>query len=178
MGNADAMARAAVMLQDRGYAHDSLVLCGFNWPVLDSQHTPDHLGDLSLESGLLSAVTGRDIDEEGLNRAGERAFNLNRAMLVREGHRGVEDDRLPEAWHELPLKIDMTNPEMVLPGKSDGVVNMRGKVVDRGQFARARRAYYGMRGWNQDTGLQTAARLRALDLDHVADGLQRRGLAG
>ncbi len=178
MGNADAMARAAVMLQDRGYAHDSLVLCGFNWPVLDSQHTPDHLGDLSLESGLLSAVTGRDIDEEGLNRAGERAFNLNRAMLVREGHRGVEDDRLPEAWHELPLKIDMTNPEMVLPGKGDGVVNMRGKVVDRGQFARARRAYYGMRGWNQDTGLQTAARLRALDLDHVADGLQRRGLVG
>ncbi len=178
LGDAGAMARAAVRLQDRGYAHDCLIVCGFNGPVLDSQFTPDHLGDLSLESGLLSAVTGQDIDEEGLNQVGEVVFNLNRAIVVREGHRGIGDDRLPQAWHDLPLKIDMTNPEMVLPGKGDEVVDMRGKVVDRDEFARARRAYYGMRHWNGETGLQTVARLRDLGLGQVASELQRRGLAG
>ena len=177
LGNPDAMARATVMMQDRGYAHDCLVVCGFIWPVLDSQFTPDHLGDLSLESRLLSAVTGRDIDEEGLNRVGETVFNLGRAILVREGHRGTEDDRLPEAWHSLPLKIDMTNPEMVLPGRGDEAVSMKGWVVDRDEFARARRAYYEMRHWNGETGLQTVARLRDLGLDEAASELRRRGLA-
>lgn len=177
LGDHDAMARATVMMQDRGYAHDCLVLCGFIWPMLDSQFSPGHLGDLSLESRLLSAVTGRDIGEEGLNRVGETVFNLGRAILVREGHRGVADDRLPEAWHDIPLKIDMTNPEMILPGKGDAVVSMRGKVVDRDQFARARTAYYGMRQWNEETGLQTLARLRALGLHDVARDLQQSGLA-
>lgn len=178
LGNADSMARAAVRLQDRGYAHDCLIVCGFIWPVIDSQFTPDHLGDLSLENRLLSAVTGRDFDEEGLNRVGETVFNLGRAILAREGHRGVEDDRLPEAWHTLPLRMDMTNPEMVLPGKGDEVVSRKGRVVDRDEFARARWAYYGMRHWNEETGLQTVARLRVLGLDDVASDLRQRGLAG
>ncbi len=176
MGNHDAMARATAMIQDRQYAHDCLVVCGFLWPITDSQATPDHLGDLSLESSILSAVTGRDIDEEGLNRVGETVFNLNRAILVREGHRGVEDDRLPEAWHTTPLKIDMTNPEMILPGKGDEVVSQKGKVVDRDEFARARRRYYQIRQWDADTGLQTVAGLHDLGLDDVAGDLERRGL--
>ena len=177
LGNHEAMARATVMIQDRQYAHDCLVVCGFMWPITDSQFTPDHLGDLSLESSILSAVTGRDIDEEGLNRAGETVFNLNRAILVREGHRGVEDDRLPEAWHSIPLKIDMTNPEMILPGKGDEIVCLKGKVVDRDEFAGTRRAYYGMRHWNEGTGLQTVAGLQDLGLADVASDLKRRGLA-
>jgi aldehyde:ferredoxin oxidoreductase len=177
MGNHDAMARATVMIQDRQYAHDCLVVCGFLWPITDSQFTPDHLGDLSLESSILSAVTGKDIDEEGLNRVGETVFNLDRAILVREGHRGVEDDRVPEAWHNIPLKIDMTNPEMILPGKGDEIVCQKGKVVDRDEFARTRRLYYEMRHWDEHTGLQTTAQLRDLGLDDVASDLKRRGLA-
>ncbi len=178
LGSHEAMARAAVMIQDRGYAHDCLIVCGLLWPVADSQFSPDHLGNLSLESRMLSAVTGRHIDEDGLNRVGEAVFNLNRAILVREGHRGVEDDRLPEAWHTMPLKMDMTNPDMILPGSGDEVVSLKGKVVDRGEFAGARRAYYRMRHWNEDSGLQTVACLRDLGLDSVASDLQQRGLAG
>jgi aldehyde:ferredoxin oxidoreductase len=159
------------MIQDRGYAHDCLIVCGLLWPITDSQSTPDHLGDLSLESRILSAVTGRDIDEEELNRVGETVFNLNRAILAREGHRGVEDDRVPESWHDIPLKIDMTNPEMILPGKDDEIVSMKGKVVDKDDFARMRRQYYEIRRWDADTGLQTAAGLRDLGLDDVASGL-------
>jgi len=176
MGNHEAMARATVMIQDRQYAHDCLVVCGFLWPSTDSQATPDHLGDLSLESSILSAVTGKDINEEGLNRVGETVFNLNRAILIREGHRGVEDDRVPEAWHTTPLKIDMTNPEMILPGKGDEVVSQKGKVVDRDEFAKTRRRYYQIRQWNADTGLQTVAKLHYLGLADVAGEMERRGL--
>ncbi len=93
LSGTEGMALAAKMVQDREYAEDCLVLCGFLWPMMDSQFTEDHVGDPTLESQLVSAVTGRDVDEGGLNQIGERVFNLNRAVLVREGHRGAPDDR-------------------------------------------------------------------------------------
>ncbi|MBN2098082.1 MAG: hypothetical protein JW753_00640 [Dehalococcoidia bacterium] len=36
----------------------------------------------------MSAVTGRDMDEAGLNGIGERVFNLVRAIHLREVHKG------------------------------------------------------------------------------------------
>jgi len=146
------------------------------WPITDSEFTSDHLGDPALESKLLSAVTGRDIDEEELYRIAERVFNLNRAILVREGHRGIEDDQLPDAWHTIPLKTDMTNPEMLVPGKGDERVCRKGEVVDREDFERTKREYYQIRKWDTATGFQTRAKLEELGLEDVASDLERRGL--
>jgi aldehyde:ferredoxin oxidoreductase len=36
--------------------------------------------------------------------------------------------------------------------------------------------FYGLRGWDKKTGLQTKAKLNALDLSDVAAGLERQGL--
>jgi len=121
-------------------------------------------------------VTGKDIDEEGLYRIAERVFNLNRAILIREGHRGIRDDRLPDAWHNIPLKGDLTNPEMLVPGKGDEVVSRKGKAVDKEDFARMREEYYQLRHWDAATGLQTRAKLRGLELEDVARELERREL--
>ena len=94
---------AAAMIQDRQYAKDCLVLCGFLWPVLDVEHSPDHVGDAGLESRILSAVTGKDVDTEGLRLVGERVFNLERSIHVREGHRGREDDTAARSLaHQTP----------------------------------------------------------------------------
>lgn len=41
-----------------------------------------------MESKILSAATGLEVDEEGLYRIGERVFNIQRAIMVREGNRG------------------------------------------------------------------------------------------
>ena len=172
LSGTEGMALAARMVQDREYAEDCLVLCGFLWPVMDSQFTEDHLGDPSLESRLLSAVTGRHLDEAGLARAGERVFNLNRAVLLREGHRGAEDDRLPDHWHTAPLKFDLTNPDLLLPGKGDEAVSMKGKVVDRSEFEAMKREYYALRRWEPATGRPTASTLRTLGLADVAADLR------
>ncbi|MDM8000645.1 MAG: aldehyde ferredoxin oxidoreductase C-terminal domain-containing protein, partial [Dehalococcoidia bacterium] len=172
LSGTEGMALAAKMVQDREYAEDCLVLCGFLWPIMDSQFTEDHVGDPTLESQLVSAVTGRDVDEAGLNEVGERVFNLNRAALLREGHRGATDDDLPAHWYTTPLKFDLTNPELLLPGKGNEAVSMKGKVVDKAQFEAMKREYYALRKWDPDTGLPTEARLEELGLGDVAAELK------
>jgi len=95
-------------------------------------------------------------------------------VLLREGHRGAEDDRLPEHWHTTPLKFDLTNPDLLLPGKGNEAVFMKGRLVDRTQFEAMKREYYGLRKWDPATGLPTESRLRELRLDDIAAGLKQR----
>ena len=169
-------ALAAKMIQDRQYAKDCLILCSFIWPIMDVEHSEDHVGDGTLENQILSAVTGKDVDEEGLYRIGERVFNLKRAILVREGHRGIGDDQLPDSWHTIPLKADMPNPECLVPGKGGEALARKGSVVDKEDFERTRGEYYQLRQWDVATGLQTRAKLEELGLEDVAQDLAQRGL--
>ena len=169
-------ALAAKRIQDREYAKECLILCGFLWPIMDLEHSADHVGDPTLESKILSAVTGKDVDEEGLYRIGERVFNLQRAILVKEGHSGREDDILPHSWHTVPLRGDLANPECLVPGKGEEVLSRRGSVVDREEFERTKDEYYQLRQWDVATGLQTRAKLEELGLKDVAQDLEQRGL--
>jgi aldehyde:ferredoxin oxidoreductase len=169
-------ALAAKMIQDREYAKECLVLCSFLWPVLDIANSDYHVGDPSLESQILSAVTGSDIDEEGLYRIGERTFNLQRAILIQEGHRGKEDDNIPDVWFTTPLKGDPINPDCLVPGKDGQPISRRGAVVDRTEFERTREEYYQLRRWDTATGFPTRATLRELDLDDLAAELAPEGL--
>jgi len=172
----DGKALAARMIQDRQYAKECLILCDFLWPVTDLEHTEGHMGDPTLESRLLSAVTGREVDEQGLYDIGARVFNLQRAILAREGHAGREFDRLPEACHTDPIEYDHANPECIAPGKDGEPISMKGSVLDREAFERMKSEYYGIRGWDVASGLQTRASLEQLQLKDVADDLEQRGL--
>lgn len=169
-------ALAAKLIQDREHAKECLILCGFVWPVMEARFTPDHVGDPSLEAQVLTAVTGRDFDEAGLNRVGERVFNLHRAILLREGHRGAADDRLPETWFTQPIKWDMPNPKLEVPGPGGEPVSRKGAMVDRESFERLKAEYYQLRGWNPQRGIPAESTLRVLDLPEVAEALQKRGI--
>jgi aldehyde:ferredoxin oxidoreductase len=169
-------ALAAKIVQDREYAKDCLVLCSYLFPVMFSKNTDDRVGDPTLESKLLSAVTGADIDEAGLNRTGERVFNLQRAILAREGHRGRGSDAISDYNFTKPLKFDLHNPELLSPGKGDDVVSKKGAVLDRDKFEGLKDEYYGLRGWDVRTGLQTRAGLEELDLGDIVEDLDGRGL--
>jgi aldehyde:ferredoxin oxidoreductase len=122
-------------------------------------------------------VTGREISEQELYRIGERVFNLQRAILAREGHFGKDEDQLPETWYDKPLRGDPTNPECLVPGKNGEALSRKGAVVDRADFERTRDEYYRLRGWDPVTGLQSGARLEELGLIGVADGLSQKRLA-
>ncbi len=173
---ADGKALAARMIQDRQYAKESLIVCDWIYPISDSRQSPDHVGDPTLESQLFSAVTGTEIDEAGLYRLGERVFNQQRAVLVRDGWRARQSDRLPDDWHDEPLKRGVMDPEGLVPDAKGRPVSRVGAVVGRQEFEKMKDEYYALRGWDAATGLQTRPCLEGLGLADVAGDLEQRGL--
>ncbi|MBN2098600.1 MAG: hypothetical protein JW753_03280 [Dehalococcoidia bacterium] len=169
-------ALAAKMIQDREFVEASLILCNFLWPITDCDPSPDKVGDPGLESRILSAVLGNDTTEEDLYRIGGRILNLQRAILVREGHRGRQFDTLPDHFFNLPVQYDQANADCVVPGKGGEVVSRKGAVVDRNEFERMKDEYYQLRGWDVATGLQTGRALDKAGLSDVARDLDKRGL--
>ena len=164
---------AAKKIQDRQYVKESLITCDFYWPMTDFENTEDHLGDPTLESQVYSVVTGREVDEEQLYSIGERIVNLQRAIMVREGHQGRKDDRLPEAYFTVPLRTFMGNPECLVPGKDGEVISRKGEVVDRQKFEEMKTEYYQFRGWDVHSGLQPEEKLKELGLSDIAAELKK-----
>ncbi|MBW2086847.1 MAG: aldehyde ferredoxin oxidoreductase C-terminal domain-containing protein, partial [Deltaproteobacteria bacterium] len=169
-------AMSAARIQNRQYAKESLILCDFSWPVIHSPVTEDHVGDPTLESQVCAAVTGMAIDEQSLYKIGERVFNLQRAILAREGHAGREHDTIREYNFTIGLRGDYGNPNCLVPGKDGEPFSRKGLVVDRDEFEKMKDEYYQIRGWDGPTGLQTRAKLEELNLPEVAEGLAREGL--
>lgn len=169
-------ALAAKMIQDRQLAKECLILCDIVWPVFYVEHSADHVGDPALESKVFSAITGRNMSEEEIYRVGERVLNLQRAILAREGHRGREDDILPEACFTIPLESERLNPACLFPGKNGEIISRKGAVFERDKFLRILGEFYELRGWDRETGFQTKAKLEDLGLNDVAQDLAERGL--
>ncbi len=169
-------ALCAAKIQDRQYAKESLILCDLSWPISHSPVTQDHVGDPKLESQVCSAVTGIDMDEKDLNKLGERIFNLQRAVLAREGRKGRDCDKLEEFNFTVPLKADFGNPDCLVPGKNGEVFSRKGMVLDRGEFEKMKDEYYAIRGWDVKTGLQTQTKLEELGLGDIAETLKREDL--
>ncbi len=169
-------ALAAKIIQDRSYAKESLILCDFLWPVIWVRFADSHTGDPTLESRLYSTITGKETDEAGLNKIGERIFNLQRAILLRQGWGGREGDRLLDFLHEEPLEHVFYNPDCLVPGKNGRVVSKKGNKVERDAFDKLKDEYYALRGWNAAGGLPTEAKLKELDLADVAADLKARNL--
>jgi aldehyde:ferredoxin oxidoreductase len=169
-------ALAAKKIQDRQYVKESLMVCDWMFPLLDVPNSEDHIGDPALESKIVSAVLGNDLDEPSLNWIGERVLNLQRAILAREGHRGRSDDTLPEEWHTSPLETHVADPDCLAPGKNGEPASRVGAVVDRQEFERMKDEYYQLRGWDVATGRQTKEKLEEIGLTDIIDDLDHREL--
>ena len=171
-------ALAAKMVQDRQLAKECLILCDNVWPVFYVEDSADHVGDPALESKVCSAITGREMSEQGLYRIGERVVNLQRAILAREGRRGREGDRLPEACFTIPLESERLNPDCLFPGREGKVISRKGAVFEKDKFQEMLGEFYELRGWDRETGLPGKAGLEDLGLGDVASDLAQRGLLG
>ena len=177
MTTLEGKAGAAKRIQERQLAKECVGLCDWMFPLIDVPRGEDHVGDPSFESRILSAALGQTYTEADLYRVGERTFNLQRAILLREGHRARDDDFLPREWHERPIETHVADPDLLAPGQRGEVVSQLGRRIDLPAFLRLRDEYYQLRGWDVPTGLQSRRQLRALDLADVADDLLARGLA-
>jgi aldehyde:ferredoxin oxidoreductase len=172
----DGKALATKRIQDYSHANECLILCDFVYPITDVEHTDDHLGDPTVESKLYAAVTGNTVDMKELYKIGERVFNLQRAILAREGHRGKKDDRIIEANHTIPLDTELFNDRCQVPGKDGEIISRKGMVLDRVGFEKMRNEYYQLRGWDVNSGRQTKAKLEDLGLGDITRDLEQRGL--
>jgi aldehyde:ferredoxin oxidoreductase len=160
-------AMAATKIIDRTYVKDSLLLCDSAWPLMVSWNTPDHLGDPTLESKLFSAVTGIDTEAAELNQYGERIFNLQRTVLLREGRRPKVDDVADEFNFVDPVEYVFMNPNVIVPGPGDEVISRKGKTLDRDVFEEMRKEFYELRGWDSESGVQKAETLERLGLSDL-----------
>jgi aldehyde:ferredoxin oxidoreductase len=171
-------ALAAVKIQNRESIKECLILCDFAWPVMKVTESDDHRGDPSLPSQTFTAVTGQEIDQDGLDSIGERVFNLQRAILVREGHEGRKDDRLQEYEYSEPLTSGLgAATKFRLPGKNAEEMSRAGAVIERTEFESIKEEFYRLRGWDVATGLQTSQKLISLGLSDIAAALKKLGLA-
>jgi aldehyde:ferredoxin oxidoreductase len=99
---------------------------------------------------LVNAITGWNTTAFELSQVGERALNMTRAFNTREGFT-ANDDRLPDR---------MFHRQNVGP--------LSKTIVNAEQLLQAKRTYYGMMGWNPETGVPTRQRLEELDIGWVA----------
>jgi aldehyde:ferredoxin oxidoreductase len=99
---------------------------------------------------LVRAATGFDVSVFELLKLGERAWTLARVFNMREGWT-VAEDRLPERSY---------GPT------TDGALEDGG--IDPEELQEAIHTYYGMAGWDVETGVPTLAKLQELGVEWAA----------
>jgi aldehyde:ferredoxin oxidoreductase len=163
---------------DRAYVKASMIFCDLSWMMIWSDYLSNHMDEPALEWQIFNAVTGREVDEAGLNSLGERNVNMQRAVLLRHGWQGRNDDQIMDYYFTQPLKKGelFCDPQCIVPGKNGKITSVEGRVFDRGDFERLKDEYYELRGWDVETGLQKEKTLKDFDMADIAEDLGRRGL--
>ncbi len=169
-------ALAAKLIQDYGYVKESMILCDFVWPLWQVRDIDDSIRNLTLESRILSAITGREYDESGLIKIGERNFNVQRAVLMRQGWGGKQGDVLNQKLYERPLEFIFFSPECMVPGEDGKAESKKGTILREDEFENIREEYYRLRNWDNVSGYQTKALMVSLDLTEEAEELNNIGL--
>ncbi len=177
----DGKAEVASIIQNRGYAKENLVVCDLLYPLNTADGSADHVGDPTLESRMLSAVTGTDFSEDAYYQTGERVFNLERAIQGLEGRAGRKDDVINEHNFTEGIEEDegyfgLLNPEFELPGPGGEIVSRKGAVLERDKFEKMMDEYYSIRGWDVESGFQKTEKLKELGLSDTIPRLQKRNL--
>jgi aldehyde:ferredoxin oxidoreductase len=169
-------ALAAKKIQDRAYVKECLIVCDFLWPTHLTRDIPEHVGDPDLESRLYNAITGVEVDEADMNKLGERAFNIQRAIRMTQGWGGRDGDRLMDATYNIPIGPARFNAECIVPGADGKPVSMVGNKINYDEFEQVKSEYYALRGWDAASGYQTVRGLKDLGLPDVAEELLKQGL--
>jgi len=155
--------RVTAWVQDNQSLKNSLPVCEFfSWVA--SFYNPPEMDLRIFESRLLSAVTGLDMDADKIAKAGERIWNLRRAIMVKRENRTREDDTLNEPYFKKAISCH--------GGTATGLVN---GPIDKSKFEALKDRYYELRGWDVNTGWPTRAKLEELGLKDVADELANIG---
>ena len=109
---------------------------------------------------LASALTGMDLNPERFTRIGKRLHNIEKAINTIHGGFGRKEDYPPKRYWEEPVKSG--------PYKGDH--------INHETWEKTLSEYYGLHGWDPETGLQTRSGLEAIDMGVIADRLEAEGI--
>jgi aldehyde:ferredoxin oxidoreductase len=144
---------------------DSLSLDDQMFPRIYSRRTEDGFAQVAgvegpdFEHRLFTLATGSTLSPEELDLACEHAFNLERAIQVRNFGRNREMDETV-----IPHFARMENWANPLTRERQG--------LDAERFRQLLDEYYRLRGWDPADGRPTHGTLRRLDLADIADQRQ------
>jgi len=159
----DGIEHETVWVQNHQCLKNSLLIC--EYPSLPTWffHPPEM--DIRIfESKVLSAVTGLDVDVDRLWEAGERIWNLRRAISVMREDRYKDEDTLCDDMFTEVIKVHA--PEK-LP-----------TPLEKEKWEALKDRYYALRGWSVNNGRPTREKLESLGMKNVADGLDSAGKLG
>ncbi len=133
--------------------------CLYNNGLLswETEPAPSSVGYIA---ELASALTGMDLGVDRLLWVSRRLHNVEKAINTLHGGFTRKDDYPPKRYWEEPVKSG--------PYKGDR--------IEHDKWDEALDAYYGLHGWDPETGLQTRRCLVDLGLEAVADRLAAAGL--
>ncbi|MEM3871574.1 MAG: aldehyde ferredoxin oxidoreductase N-terminal domain-containing protein [Nitrososphaeria archaeon] len=144
--NYEFKAQPTIWHQNRLAVDDSLLVCDQRFPAIYSRTSPDGFGDTSIEARLFSTATGVEVSEEELDMIGSRIYNLERAIMVREGRTRKDDESVI--------------PYFQKPDKAGICLNVEKFKTLMGEF-------YTLRGWDPKTGWPKKETLEKLGLKDI-----------
>jgi aldehyde:ferredoxin oxidoreductase len=146
--------KAAIIIQNRTCVKNSLILCDWLYPIVISPDASrDFIGDVELTARIVNAVMGTKYTEQELQLIGERIFNLERAILLREG---AGEINLPGHLFKHTQRFTGSPP------------------LDKEKFNYLLTVYFKMRGWDLK-GVPRRDKLMQLGLTEVTKFLEERG---
>ena len=107
---------------------------------------------------LFVPVTGIRVSEKEMREIADRILTLERAFIVREGITRKDD-----------ILVGRFMDEPIHGGPQNGL------AFEREKWDKMLDEYYGLVGWDKETGVPTRAKLEALGLKDVADELEEMG---
>lgn len=142
--------------QDAEYLYNALGICDcvVHWEC-------DPIRDVPWLSEIYSALTGITISPREFLRVGERVWNLEKLLNVREGFTR-EDDEIPSVWLQ-----NIDNPISLRSGEQY-LMDWFGNRLTKEDIEKMLDDYYEERGWDVRKGVPTKKRLIELGLEDFA----------
>jgi len=117
--------------------------------------------NVPLLAEMYTAATGFDITTQELKKRGERVWNLQKLLNVREGFTR-KDDEVPALW------LKNTETPLKLKGGDKYLVDWFGRRVSTADIQRMLDDYYEERGWYKEKGVPTKEKLAELGLERFS----------
>jgi aldehyde:ferredoxin oxidoreductase len=163
----------------------SALFCDLRWPDFYNTNTPDQRGatasDDAGEHVFWNAVTGENISfEDGIER-GRRIWNLDNAIWTLQGrHRDMV--HFAPYVYETRFEKGELFPFYMWPCRGEdgewAYTDVMGRTLDKQKFEDFKTIFYGLEGWDVESGWPTRTLLESLDLATVADTLEAAGRIG